>query len=82
MKRHREIEDGDDKYIARRPIKRQPSAYTIPRKIYTRCEDCGGKMKPRGATGADGQTSSKCAKCGRRTYTKHYKGSAGLWDGR
>lgn len=74
------VKDGDDAYV-RRPPRRQAfntSGLSRPkRQPFTLCE-CGGKMKPRGAMGTAGKTTTKCTKCGRRVYTEHYSGKAGL----
>ena len=69
------VKDGDDNYISRRPQRRMPS--NKPKQIYTKCE-CSGKIKLYGATDANGRTSTKCNKCGKRVYIQHYKGKAGL----
>jgi hypothetical protein len=72
------VKDGDDEYVPRRPVRRYPATTTsVQRVAYKKCE-CGGKLKPRGSIGCDGRSSAKCNKCGVRTYTKHYKGIAGL----
>lgn len=71
------VKDGDDHYSAKRPIKRTLPGSSMPKPSHKKCE-CGGKLKPRGAVGCNGQTSIKCTKCSRRTYTMHYKGLLGL----
>lgn len=68
------VKDGDDEFVPRRPARRVGNA---PRTPHKNCE-CGGKLKPRGAIGVAGQTSTKCNKCGNRAYTQHYKGANGL----
>jgi hypothetical protein len=68
------VKDGDDDYVPRRPTRRAQSS--TPIQPHKRCE-CGGKMKARGSMGVSGYISSKC-KCGKRAYTKIYKGVAGL----
>lgn len=68
------VKDGDDDYTPRRPIRRTSNALLQQHK---QCE-CGGKLKPRGASDYTGHTSTKCNKCGRRVYVQHYKGVAGL----
>lgn len=71
------VKDGDDEYMPRRPIRRAASGSSSPRQPHKQCE-CGGKLKPLGAIGSAGRTSSKCNKCGKRVYQKHYKGKDGL----
>lgn len=66
--------DGDDDYVPRKPLRRTSSG---PKQPHKQCE-CGGKLKPRGATDTVGRTSVKCNKCSRRVYTQHYKGISGL----
>lgn len=68
------VKDGDDEYMPRRPAKRLTNA---PRQPHKTCE-CGGRLKPRGATGSTGRISAKCNKCGERVHTQHYKGASGL----
>lgn len=70
------VKDGDEAYNVRRPIRRAPSIGSSIQPHKT-CE-CGGKLKPRGATGICGFTSAKCNKCGIRIYSKNYKGKDGL----
>lgn len=70
------VKDGDD-YVPRRPPRRHNNNQHAIRITYKKCE-CGGKFKPRGAISADGRLSSKCTKCGKRTYTKNYRGRDGL----
>ena len=43
------VKDGDDKYTSRRPRPRQ-NVTNAPPRVYSTCT-CGGKLKPRGATG-------------------------------
>ena len=69
------VKDGDDDYVPRRPIRRIPSGG--PKQPHKQCE-CGGKLKPRGVVDGVGRTSAKCTKCGKRLYSQHYKGVAGL----
>lgn len=72
------VKDGDDEYVPRRPARRYPSTNNPIQKVaYKKCE-CGGKLKPRGSIGCDGRTTSKCNKCGIRSYVKTYKGREGL----
>lgn len=76
-KTQRFTKDDDDEKIPRRPFKRAIGSVSKPKPIYTKCQ-CGGNMKPRGSIGTCGLTSARCTGCGRREYTKHYKGRAGL----
>lgn len=36
----------------------------------TRCEHCGGPLKPRGAVGCVGHLRWKCRRCGRTVWTR------------
>ena len=69
------VKDGDD-YIPRRPVRR-PLVPGAPRIIHKKCE-CGGKLKLKGSLGTSGHTSAKCSKCGKRSYTRTYRGRTGL----
>lgn len=71
------VKDGDDDYVPRRPQRKYPSQHSAPKVAFKKCE-CGGKLKPRGTIGVEGRVSSKCNKCGRRVYSKLYKGRDGL----
>ncbi len=72
------VKDGDDEYVPRRPARRYtPGVSSAPKAALKKCE-CGGKLKPKGSIGAAGHTSSKCNKCGQRSYTKTYRGRDGL----
>jgi hypothetical protein len=72
------VKDGDDKYIPRpKPRRFSNSPNAIPRVPHKKCV-CGGKLKPRGSIGGAGMISSKCNNCGKRVYTKTYRGRDGL----
>jgi hypothetical protein len=67
------IKDGDDEFMQRRFPKRSVQAIPPNKNCF-----CGGKLIARGTSGTGGRLSSKCNRCGRREYTKTYKGQNGL----
>lgn len=70
------VKDGDDRQVYRR--REEPSMMRAKAKTPNAKCGCGGKMKEKGSYGTSGITRSKCARCGKTSFARVYRGQVGL----